>query len=382
MKNFLFLFTFLFVIFSCKKEETISVSIPKKIDGFLIKATIESFNNKMVYLQKQNIDQLYDTIDSVEVVDNQFSFKGSVISAKLYYIGFQNNSYKVPIIASNFETFVTVNSSDLEKTSVIGSTLQNDYINYLTNLAKAKNNFVFKSNYIKSNTNSILAVIILEQMLGKTKWRLDQNRKTFELLSPAMQKSTLGKEINSFITENEPLVAEDEIIAEISLNPDVSNETPIIPVKNEVKKVVKKAYVPKRKKAPNFSAESINGNDISLRSITKNAKVTLIDFWASWCGPCRAQNPHLKQLYNKYHSKGFDIIGVSEDKYTDINKWKNAVATDGLPWHQVIDDNSRLANMFGVSGVPHTVLLDSKGGIIFAKKSSITIEKKLKEIFD
>ena len=75
------------------------------------------------------------------------------------------------------------------------------------------------------------------------------------------------------------------------------------------------------------------------------------------------------------------MIGVSEDKYGDIDKWKNAVTTDGLPWHQVIDDNKRVAKMFGVKAIPHTVLLDQDGGVILNKKSSYTIERKLKEIF-
>jgi thiol-disulfide isomerase/thioredoxin len=381
MKNILFLFAFFIFFFSCEKKETITIPIPKKIDGFLINGTIESFNNKMVYLQRQNIDKSYHTVDSTLIANNKFSFKGEDSPVKLYYVGFQNNTYKIPIIANNFETFIMVNSTDLEKTTIIGSDLQNDYLSYLTDLAKAKNKFVFKIKYIEKNPKSVLSAIVLEQMLGKTKWRLDQNRKAFNLLSATIQNTAIGKEIDSFISLNEPLVAENEVIAEISLNPDISNEKQIIPIiEKPVKKVVKKT--PKRRKAPNFSAESINGNDITLKSITKNAKVTLIDFWASWCGPCRKQNPHLIQLYNRYHSKGFDIIGISEDKYKDLNKWKNAVAVDGLPWHQVIDDNNRLANMFGVSGIPHTVLLDSNGGIIFAKKSSYTIEQKLKEIFD
>jgi len=381
MKNILFLFAFLIFFFSCEKKETTTTPIPKKIDGFLINGTIESFNNKTVYLQRQNIDKSYRTIDSTVITNNKFTFKGEDSSIKLHYVGFQNNTYKIPVIANNFETFIMVNSTDLEKTTIIGSDLQNDYLNYLTDLAKAKNKFVFKIKYIEKNPKSILSAIVLEQMLGKTKWRLDQNRKAFNLLASTVQETAIGKEIDSFISLNEPLVAENEVIAEISLNPDVSNEKQIIPIiEKTVKKVAKKT--PKRRKAPNFSAESINGNDITLKSITKNAKVTLIDFWASWCDPCRKQNPHLIQLYNKYHSKGFDIIGISEDKYKDLNKWKNAVAVDGLPWHQVIDDNNRLANMFGVSGIPHTVLLDSNGGIIFAKKSSYTIEQKLKEIFD
>jgi thiol-disulfide isomerase/thioredoxin len=227
-------------------------------------------------------------------------------------------------------------------------------------------------------------------MLGKTKWRLGQNRKAFEYLDENLKTSKLGEYIHAFLIKNEPLVKDEVIVEELSLNPEVANivyKTPVIKeaqpeiAKKPVIKKPKVKKVPKRRKALNFSAESQNGGDISLNLVKKNAKVTLVDFWASWCGPCRKSNPHLKQLYNKYHSKGFNIIGVSEDKLTDKSSWLNAIAVDALPWQQVIDDYGRIAEIYNVSGIPHTVLIDSKGGIIFQKKSTYTIEKKLKEIF-
>jgi len=237
---------------------------------------------------------------------------------------------------------------------------------------------LFKTKYIKNNPNSILSVIILKKMLGVTKWRTEQNRKAYNVLSPKIQNTKIGKNVLEYITKNEKLTAKAVSIAEVSLDPEVTNETPVVEV---IKKTTSPSVVKYRKKAPNFYAESIKGNDISLKSILKNNKVVLIDFWASWCAPCRAESPHIKRLYKKYHAKGFDVIGVSEDKYSDMNKWRNAVTNDGLPWHQVIDDNRRVARMFGVNTIPHTVLVYKNGGIILNKKSSYTIERKLKEIF-
>ncbi|MCF6350433.1 MAG: AhpC/TSA family protein [Flavobacteriaceae bacterium] len=390
MKKIITILSIFAFFISCKEKA--KEQIPKKIEGYHIIGNLKKLNNKIVFLQKQNLDKTYNTIDKKTIKNNTFQFNDKiiVIDPYLMYLGFENSDHKIPVIINNFETFVNIDSENLDKTVIIGSTIQTEYTNYLKQLTKAKNKFVFQLNYIKSNSNTLLSVLILEQMLGKTKWRLGQNRKAYENLSQEIKTSELGKSIHNFLVENEPLVKEDVVIEELSLDPEIANIIPEISVFKETptpKETVKKPTVTKpkikkiakRRKALNFSAKSQNGTDISLNQVRKNAKITLIDFWASWCGPCRKSNPHLIQLYHKYQSKGFTIIGVSEDK--DKEKWKNAIAQDGLPWQQVIDDYGRIAEMYNVQSVPHTFLLDENGGIIFQKKSTYTIAQKLKEIF-
>lgn len=380
MKIKILLISIVLIISSCKKEAEKKGVIQEALkthNGLFVKGTVDFPNKTVILLQEQLIDKSFKTLKNTQTKDKKFSFSELINEEKLYFIGFNNTDKKIPFIANNFETFIEVDIDNIDNSTVKGATIQEAYSLYLEDLEKASNKFVFKTNYIKKNFNSILSAIVLKQMLGKTKWRIEQNKKAFELLSTKIKSTIIGKEINQFLVENEKLVEKEVAVAEVSLDPKISNEV-------EVKVVEKKAVAvitPYRKKAPNFYAESINGNDISLKSVLKNNKVVLVDFWASWCAPCRAESPKIIRLYNKYHAKGFDVIGVSEDKYADIDKWKNAVSIDGLPWNQVIDDNKRLANMFSVTNIPHTVLLDQNGGIIFAKKSSYTIEQKLKEIF-
>jgi thiol-disulfide isomerase/thioredoxin len=88
----------------------------------------------------------------------------------------------------------------------------------------------------------------------------------------------------------------------------------------------------------------------------------LIDFWASWCGPCRKNNPNLLALYEKFKDKGFEILGVSVDKSN--TDWKNAIAKDGLTWKQLIDNagwNSQATIDYGVEAIPASFLIDKKG---------------------
>lgn len=378
MPKYILYFYLIISLLSCKKDKE-TVIIPKEIKGFHIYGTIPSFEGKTIYLQKRDFDKNYNTIQEFTVNQNKFEFIGNANQVDLYYLGFKDFDYKIPVIINNFETIVHINPTDIDKSEIKGSTLQEEYIQYLKGVKKAKNKFLFKTKWIKKNSNSPLAVIVLSEMLGKNKWRLEQNKNAFETLSKANQNSTLGIAINKFLEVYLPKAEKQDNIAEFSLNPEIDNNTPIKNVIVPKPKKVKK--IPNRKKAPNFYAESLNGNDISLNEVRKGAKITLIDFWASWCAPCRASNPHLVKLYNKYHKSGFNIISVSED---DINKkhlWKNAITQDGLIWKHVIDDDARVATMFGVRGIPHTVLLDANGGIIFVKKTPFTIEKKLKEVF-
>lgn len=132
--------------------------------------------------------------------------------------------------------------------------------------------------------------------------------------------------------------------------------------------------------APDFTMNDINGNPVSLSDF--RGKVLLIDFWASWCGPCRRENPHVVNLYNQYHQKGFDILGVSLDRTKE--PWLGAIEKDGLIWNHVSDlqgwSNSA-ARLYGVSSIPHTVLVDRDGKIIARNLRGEALDAKLKEIF-
>lgn len=115
--------------------------------------------------------------------------------------------------------------------------------------------------------------------------------------------------------------------------------------------------------APDINLKSPEGELIALSSL--RGKVVLIDFWASWCGPCRKENPHVVALYNKYKDKGFEIYGVSLDNNAD--RWKAAIAKDGLPWKHVSDLagwKSSAAKLYGVHSIPQTFLIDEEGRII------------------
>lgn len=116
-------------------------------------------------------------------------------------------------------------------------------------------------------------------------------------------------------------------------------------------------------KAPDFTLPDTKGNPVTMSSV--KGKIKIIDFWASWCGPCRLNNPHLKKLYEEFHPKGLEIIGVSLD--TDKDAWEAAIEKDGLTWVNVSSLNGwqcETISLYSISGVPSLFILDEYNNIM------------------
>ena len=131
--------------------------------------------------------------------------------------------------------------------------------------------------------------------------------------------------------------------------------------------------------APEITLPDPDGNMFSLSSL--KGKVVLIDFWASWCGPCRRENPNVVRVYNTYKQYGFDILSVSLDD--NKNSWIQAIASDGLIWHHVSDLKkwqSVAGQLYNVHGIPHTVLIDREGKIVAKGLRGEELERKVKEL--
>jgi thiol-disulfide isomerase/thioredoxin len=138
-------------------------------------------------------------------------------------------------------------------------------------------------------------------------------------------------------------------------------------------------FLPRGSTAPEINLKDIYGQNIKLSSL--RGKVVLVDFWASWCGPCRRENPKMVELYKKYRAKGFEIYGVSLDDNKD--RWIQAVGADNLTWTHVSELkkwDSEVVKTFRINAIPYSVLIDREGKVIDKGLTSEDLDKKLQEI--
>jgi len=136
------------------------------------------------------------------------------------------------------------------------------------------------------------------------------------------------------------------------------------------------------KTAPDFEELGLD-RKTKIKLSDLRGQVVLIDFWASWCGPCRKENPNVVRIYEKYKKDGFTIMSVSLDK--DLNKWKKAIEIDRLSWPNHVSDlggwQSKVSRLYEVGSVPFTVLIDKKGKIIRTNLRGYALEKELEKIY-
>ena len=198
----------------------------------------------------------------------------------------------------------------------------------------------YKKEFVKSHNNSLFSIMLLSEMMTKREFTPKEVTEIIEKFSPKMAASSLTSDLK--------------------------------------KAVSKMAQAEVGSVAPQFSAATPQGGPMSLNDAL--GKYTIIDFWASWCRPCRAENPNVVRVYNKYHDKGLNIISVSLDKKGQKARWLKAIEDDKMDWFHVSNLagwQDRIAKMYNVRSIPATFLLDEEGKIIAKNLRGPALETKI-----
>ena len=196
--------------------------------------------------------------------------------------------------------------------------------------------------FADKNPKAYISLLIVQGLFNNGEYEFEDVKKKFEALDPELKKLKAGKKIQEMFDG----VAATEI----------------------------------GKKAPAFSAKDPKGKEISLKD-AMGKKATIVDFWASWCMPCRQENPNMVALYKEFHEKGLNIIGVSLD--SDSSEWITAIAVDQLNWPQISNLKQwedPIAKLYNVSAIPATFLLDADGNIVAKNISGAELKKKVAEL--
>lgn len=341
--------------------------------GYELTGDIENLPAKTWIILKNNGT---GQVDSVLTNDGQFTFKGilpdSMPSANFMvrtkdwsdyrFLWMENAKISFKADYKNFRNGkVTGSNTQLEADKLIA--LERSYYKKIDSLKvmidspqtdeKLRGDLVTESSriydesvtasrqFVIDNFNSIVSAHHLD--VYATSWGKQTTSDLYEKFSDDVKKSVYGKKIFQYLAK--------------SREPQIGDF------------------------AVDFEQNDPEGKKIRLSDF--RGKVVLLEFWASWCGPCRKANPGLVKVYKEYHGKGFEILGVSLDDKKHL--WTKAIANDGLLWPQVSElnyDQNSASLMYGVSGIPDNFLIDTSGTIIGRHLSGDELHEKLKSLFE
>lgn len=344
----------------------------KKTDGYTIDGTITGADSGWVLLKKREEGKVI-TADSVQIKEGKFAFTGKIEMPEVYYLKVENYEGAFPFFIENAALSMKVYADSIEKSLVTGSASQDVFVGYRKDEAVYNNKMkALYGDYMKATeAHDSTSVKVVEAAYDSVQKAQSIFTKEFILKNGKSVVAAYLAMSNAYAFTLEDLKAINK-----AMDPSIAKS-------DYVKKLAERetllTKVEPGQFAPDISLNDTTGNPISLSSL--KGKVVLVDFWASWCGPCRAENPNVVAAYQRFSSKGFTVFGVSLDSNRD--KWAQAIKKDGLAWTHVSDligwDNAA-AKQYGVMSIPANFLLDKEGKIIGSSLRGEDLVKKLEEV--
>ena len=366
----LIIFLIAISLFSCAKKATSEYHIDGTLTGFT--------DNETVYVMKISDSNRQIVIDSTTLNNGKFSIDLPKVESKDFnFIKFSKTPGNILLIAENENITITADKSDLRAAQINGGTENQVFSEYLAEIQK----------------------------LRETEMKIAENSRTAAQSGDYAQLREIKKESDSLTNQKKTLRIQtieknpNSIVSVMALS-DLINLKMISSVKaneifnsmdtnlkesrlgNNAKKTLATMFDETSEigdQVADFDGPTPDGDKLNLKKTL--GKVTLLDFWASWCKPCRIENPNVVRVYNKYHDKGLEIISISLDKSEE--KWKQAIQADGLTWNHVSHLQfwqEPIAKRFGVRAIPAAFLLDENGVIIGKNLRGQALEDKISEV--
>lgn len=346
------------------------------------------------------------TTDSASVAENRFSFKGSLLQPVMATLSksartYGDDQHLISFYMEPTTMTIRINADSFSDYVLKGSATNEEYLE----LERRKTSVYEMMKPINDQYNQGNRVFIAMKNKGAGEHQLDSMKEKLEAIRNSLdpfreqivsiEKAFFLKYPSSYVTAFQLRFHVSDMTAD-TLLAYLNRMTPSL--RNSIDgKLLTKEYQQLKAGSPgsmakDFTAKTLNGSTVKLSDF--KGKYVLIDFWASWCVPCRKGNPHLKELYARYKDKGIEFIGVSDDDGSP-DAWKKAVEKDGLPWLHVLrgldwdkirkgeDNPNDISELFGIHSLPTKILIDKQGKIIgrFGEEE-LPLDKMLSSLFD
>lgn len=346
-------------------------SSPAPKNSYTINGEIQGLKDSLIYFRTNSADSVI--IDSAKVAEGKFTFKGKSPEPKMAAIYLQDRRGGFNFYLENADIDIKGTVDSMSGVKITGAPTQKEFEKFQASIEpiNAEEDSLFQQYQTAKMQGDTAAVAAIEKKANglndkkevASKEFIDANPKSFVSLNllKNLTYSTDYTNLNKMYTSLDTAIQHSASGTKIAEQLDLMKKTAV------------------GQPAVDFTLNDVNGKPVSLSSF--KGKYVLVDFWASWCGPCRAENPNVVKAYNQYKDKGFTILGVSLDE--DEAQWKQAIKKDKLAWTQVSDLkgwDAEVAAKYGVKAIPANFLIDKEGTIIGHNLRGDALTAKLAEV--
>ena len=361
----------------------------KNSSGFQIKGSLSNSKSETIYLEKLS-QKGPAVVDSANLNEKgEFEMNHYDPSVGFYRLRLSNSNFAMLVLDSAQKLVITGDARDLGNTFKAEGSPDTKLFLEFQELAKKQK---VRTDSLESVFNNALVIQKLDSLRADSLSKVLQ--KPYEQMV-AVYSDLVAKKIKENVNSFASIMAIQQIKPENyvdvyqaldkGLTEKYPNNADIKAFHGMVQQtemmVLRTQSIKIGAEAPELILPTPNDKELALSSL--RGKIVLIDFWASWCGPCRKEMPNVKRCYEKYKNKGFVILGVSLDKNRD--EWLEAIDKDGLTWPQVSDLKfwqSEAVQIYAVQSIPYTVLIDKAGKIIATDLRGAELDKKLAEVLN